>query len=133
MTSKTLADEINLDPLGRGYSGMTDSQAASSFNVADRIINKTSLSNTQILEAIDPAALLALTGEQSVRVWGILGMDSVDPFGNAANIFIDAFGAGTQTILDLQALRVKTITRAEELGLGYVSEQMVTVAINGGF
>ena len=130
--SKILKDEITLDPLAR-YSGLTDQQIADSLNTVDRVVNKTSLSNTEILEAIDSVALLLLTGDEAVRVWGILGMDSVDPFGNAAQVFIDAFGGGSQTITDLQALRVKTISRASELGLGIISAQMVNNAINGAF
>ena len=38
MTSKALADEINIDPLGRGYSGMTDQQIADSLNTVDRVV-----------------------------------------------------------------------------------------------
>lgn len=36
---QTLADELNDDPLGRGYSGMTDAQAAADINTKYRDVN----------------------------------------------------------------------------------------------
>ena len=36
---QTLADELNNDPLGRGYAGMTDAQAAADINTEYRDVN----------------------------------------------------------------------------------------------
>lgn len=99
------------------YNGMSDTDIIAALSLKNKPRNKTSLSGSQILEACDPEALMALTGDKSTRVWGILGMDSVDPFGNAAQVLIDAFDAGSATITALAALRVENVSIAEEIGI----------------
>lgn len=133
MSLKILSLEISNDPLSRGYAEMTDQQIVESLMIKNRSVNKTALKNTEILEAIETSALLALTGDQATRVWGVLGMDSVNPFGNAAKIFIDAFGNPSNTLNALASLRTETISRAKELGINSLSAQIVANAKAGKF
>lgn len=113
MNYKALKAEI----LKPAYNGMSDTEIIAALNTKDQTRNKTSLSGSQILEAIDTTALMALTGDKATRVWGILGMVSVDPFGNAAQVLINAFGAGSATITALAALRTESVSRAEIIGI----------------
>jgi len=124
-----LKNELDVDPLGIGYFSMSNIEVTDSMNDPVIQVNKSSLSAIELLESIEPAALLGLTGDVATRVWGILAMDFIDPFGIAADIFVDAFGAGSDTITELAALRVQTITRANQLGYpGHVREGHVEMA-----
>ncbi len=111
-----LVEELTNDPLALGYTPMSNLDVAISLNALTRSRNRDSISTTEILEAIDSSALMALTGAKATRVWGLLGMNSVDPFGVAAEVLIDAFGSGSTTITALAILRVEAISRAAELG-----------------
>lgn len=126
---QTLIDELTNDPLNIGYSGMSDFDVKESLNTKVYTKNKTSLTNIELLEAIESSALLALTGDKALRVWGVLGMQSIDPFGVSVSIFIDAFGAGSVTVNALKALRKESISRAQALGYpGVVREGHVQMA-----
>lgn len=126
---KILATEINDDPLILGYAVMSNTEVVTSMNAPTRSRNKSSISSQEVLEAIDPAALMLLSGDQATRVWGILGMPSFDPFGVAAEIMKDAFGAQSSTLAALASLRVESISRAQELGYqGLVKEGHVEQA-----
>jgi len=111
-----LSDEITSDPLGRGYSTMSDLEAANDLNTAYQEVNRTSMTRQEVLDEIEPAALAALSGDNATKVFGMLS-DTVNPFGNAAQVLIDAFGSGSQTIINLAAARKHTISRAQELGI----------------
>ena len=130
MTGITLLkSEIDSDPLSRGYSGMSNIQVADDINQKIRSRDKLSLDSSELLDSIESSALMALTGDKATRVWGVLSMNSVDPFGIAADVFIDAFGGGSNTIITLAALRIESISRAQELGYpGYVREGHVEMA-----
>lgn len=116
MAIAPLKDEIANDPAGLGYAGKTPQEIADLLNIKNVDRDKTSLAGTEILEACEESALLALSGEKATRVWGILGLPNVDPFGIAEKIFIDAFGRSSVTITNLAALRVEQISRAESVG-----------------
>lgn len=111
-----LVDELTNDPLALGYTAMTNLEIITSLNDETRSKDKAFISTSEILEAIEPTALVSLTNAKATRVWGVLGMNSVDPFGVTADVLIDAFGSGSVTILALGVLRVELISRAAELG-----------------
>jgi hypothetical protein len=122
-----LSDELLIDPEAIGYSGMTDEQVVTAINLVNREVDKTLMTRQEILENIEPAALATLTGDNATKVLGILS-DTVNPFGVAAQVFIDAFGAGSQTIINLAAARKHTLSRAQELGIPKVKTYNVTEA-----
>ena len=119
MNYQLLKTEINTDELARGYAGMTDQQVADSLNAVDRQRNRTSMSRQEIYENIDVTALSGLTAIQVAQL-NLAMSDSVDPFGNAAQVFINIFGGGSNTVSALAAARVETVSRAVEIGVGEV-------------
>jgi len=55
-----------------------------------------------------------------VLVWNLMHLGELNPFGVEAGLMVDVFGAGSDTITTLSTLRKEAISRATELGLGYV-------------
>jgi hypothetical protein len=100
---------------------MTDQQLIDSLNTADRPRNRTSMSRSEVMQAVEPSAYNALTGDDLVAFWGLLSVETVDPFGIGEDVMKKLFGAGSPTITALAAARVETISRAVEVGAGVVS------------
>ena len=124
-----LYNELTTDPLGRGYSGMTNAEKAADLNTEYRQRDITAMSATDIFQNVDDAEYAALTDTQRQAFWGMLGMGTLNPWGQEAAIFIQLFGGGSDTIIALQAARVEAISRGVELGLGEVTEGAVEHAI----
>lgn len=128
---KTLHDEIVNDPLSRGYSGMSNAQIATSLNTANRTRTATHLAGSVIYEQIVVSEYLALTAEQKAEVWDIIHLgENIDvrPGSKARTRFISLFGAGSGTINAIASVLNTSISRAEELGLGVISEGLVAEA-----
>jgi len=102
------------------YSEMTDEAAAADLNTAYRERNKNSLTATEVLNAVVPAEFNALSDTVQRRIWDVLHIGDINPFGVEATLFIAAFGAGSVTIANLAKIRKEKISRAVELGLGFV-------------
>lgn len=124
MDIDALFNEVDTDPLGRGYSGMTDQQVADDMNTVYRTQNRTAMSGSEIWEATDLTEYNALStlgdNNEQMRWIGFCGIDSHNPFGNSAQFVTDLFGGGSTTVTTLQDLRVDDVSRAVELGLGHV-------------
>jgi hypothetical protein len=90
--------------------------AAEELNALNRERGKAFLSGSEVLNAIDKVEFLAKTDAQQQRVWNLLHLGTLDPFGLEADLLLDIFGGGSATITALAALRVVAISRAEELG-----------------
>ena len=123
-----LSDELLNDPLGRGYSTMIDLEAVASLNAVDRNVNKISMTGSEILSQAEPLEYNVLTAEKKAQWLALCGVDSIDPFGSAVQVVIDIWGGGSATIINLQASRVETMSRAQELGLPKVKTYHVTEA-----
>ncbi len=121
MDIAALAAELTTDSLGRGYSGMDDAEAAADLNTVYRTRNKTSMTGSEILQAIDKTEYLALTDTNKDRVWQIMHLGTVNPFGVEKDFIVGIFGAGSDTITALQAARTDDVSRAVEIGLGTVA------------
>jgi len=128
MDYAVLNNELTVDPLSRGYSGMTDAEAATDLNTEYRDRNVTSMSATDIFQNVDETEYAALTDAQRQAFWGMMGMGTLNPWGQEAAIFTDLFGGISATITALAAARVETVSRAVELGLGIVTEGDVAKA-----
>jgi hypothetical protein len=122
MSIQILNEELTNDPLGRGYSGMNDAEAAADLNTVYRTQNVESMEATVIANVIDKTQWDGLSDTDKDIIWNLLHMGTLNPWGIEADIFVDVFGAGSATITALAALRVEDISRAAELGLGEVSE-----------
>jgi len=124
MNYQILHDELVGDPLGRGYSAMTDAEVAVDLNTIYRTYTRTHLSSAEIYEAISALEFQALSDAQKVYVRDILGLGEgidVQPGGQARAVMIQIFGAGSTTISNLAAVLQESISRAAELGLGVVT------------
>ena len=130
MNIKKLKEEIITDPLipKRGYAAMTDAEIAVDMNTVYRQSNKTSMAGTEILNVIDKSEFNALTTAKRQSFWNILHLGNINPFGIEADLLVDIFGGGSITISNLQGLRKKNISRADELGIGKVREGHVLEA-----
>jgi hypothetical protein len=122
MDIERLRIEITTDPLARGYSGMTNLQVADNMNVVDRTTNKTTMTGTEVMNAINKTEFNALTAANRQMVWNIIHMGNINPYGIEADLFIDMFGGGSTTITTLAALRKNDVSRGQELGIGNVRE-----------
>lgn len=130
-----LKAELNTDPLARGYAGMTDDAAADSLNTADRARDRSALSGDELFNAAAAQELAALaTGSNAQKqafemFLSLCARDSIDPFGSAnVRLVQEIFGAGSSTVPALAALRVETVSRAEELNIGEVTPPIVAHA-----
>ena len=123
-----LKAEITDDPLGRGYSEMTDAEIATSLNTVNREVNKTLMTASEVLNAIDITEWNALTDAAQQKIWDVLHIGEINPFGIEATIFVAVFGGGSATITALAAVRKTIVSRATELGLGITYTAHVTQA-----
>lgn len=125
-----LKTELTADPLARGYSGMTDLQAATSLNTVYRTVNRPQLTSAELLDALDEAEYDALTTAQKGKLNVLLGMGAmnVEPGKVARGWLLSMFGVGTATRTALVAAVVRTVSRAEELGLPVINAGMVQKA-----
>ena len=120
MNYAVLHDELTLDPLARGYAGMTDAEAATDLNTEYRQVHVESMSGSEVAQNIVPAEYAALTDTKKTQTLALFGWSSLNPWGKEADVMIGIFGVGSQTIANLQTTRLKMISRAVELGLGFV-------------
>lgn len=113
-----LKDEIDNDPLGRGYAGMSDQEVSDDMNTEYREISVKSILSENVVAALVPSEVNALTVIQQRNLWGIIGAGSVRPDDpEVKSYFADLFGAGTITRANLLALAKLTVSRAVELGI----------------
>lgn len=129
-----LWNEINTDPLTRGYSGMTDLQVADDLNTVYRTVDRATMTGSEVYNSVDQTEWTALTDAQRDEIWDIIHMNVLNPFGREADRFVAIFGAGSTTVTTLAGLRVDDVSRANELGFGEVYEGHVTKAraLGGG-
>jgi len=133
MNLKILYDELINDPLVRGYTGMTNEQAATSLNTANRSIHKISMSGSEVLQNVLNTEYNSLTVDKRNDFWGLLGIGTLDPWGKEADVMVNVFGAGSATIIALNGARSIIVSRGVELGLGNVQPGDVQCArVSGG-
>ena len=126
-----LWNEGRTDPLGRGYSGMTDREIAIDLNTVYRTRMRETLSSAEVYEAIEISEFQALGDVQKVYVRDILGLGDGIRVGSgtkARQMLINIFGAGSDTIAALADILSQNISRATELGLPRVYPHHVTLA-----
>lgn len=111
-----LKDEIDNDPLGRGYAGMSDQEISDDMNTKYREVSVMSIPSEEIVAALVPLDILSLTDAQLRNLWGVIGAGSVKPDDDdVKNFFAGLFGSGTTTRANLLALAKQTVSRAAEL------------------
>jgi len=133
MNYTTLHDELVNDQLARGYAGMTDAQAATSLNTANRATTRTIIPAREIIGATVPSEWASLSAAEKQRYQTITGAGEVDASQqNVRDAFLAMFAGGTATRTALAALQNgPNITRAAELGLPTVGAHHVAAARAG--
>lgn len=121
----TLKAEITIDPLVRGYAGMTDQQVADSLNTVNRTRERPTLTAAVLYNAMDSAELNALDAAKQARVDRILSLGGdinlTDGAKARAELLAVFSGAGgTNTRPAIGAAVTEDISRATEIGLGHV-------------
>lgn len=123
-----LKNELTNDPLARGYSEMSDEQAAISLNTLDRNPNRTDLTGGMLAASIVRSELSALTNPDQNYVRSLLPVASM-PLTNTLKAELNnIFPSGTQTRANVINLLKRPGSRAEELDLGFVTPSNVADA-----
>lgn len=94
--------------------------AAVQINEVNRTKDRTSMSGSEVLNAIDTAEYNLLAPEDKDRVWQVIHLGTINPFGVEETLMKSIFGSGSTTIATLANLRKDDVSRAVELGLGKV-------------
>ena len=133
MSSKyhTIRDELLAGHPGTGAYNADDALAADQLNVVNRTRTRDELSASEIFEAIEIAEYKALASNEKGAVDKVLGLgDSIQigPSSKARAFLLDAFDAGSTTRANLVSLVVEDISRADEIGVGFVKPSHVTYA-----
>jgi hypothetical protein len=130
-----LKSEIDTDPLTRGYSGMTDQQVADDMNTVYRTRNRDSMTGDEIFQATDPTEYNGLdtgsgnTADNQGHWLAFCGRTEIDPFATAnVQLVQSIFGGGSTTVSNLQTARLENVSRADELGLGFIRSGYVEYA-----
>ncbi len=95
--------------------------AAGELNAVNRTLNRPTMTGSEVFNSVVKSEFNALSDTDQRRVWDILHLNQLNPFGLEADLFLDLFSAGSATIIALQALRKDAVSRAVELGLGFVN------------
>lgn len=121
MNLQALKQELILDPLGRGYSSLSDEAAAATFSILDRSVNRDALDGGLLVSCIVRAEFSALTAGDKDYLHLIAATATPIPLTAGFKAEVGAvFGAGTATRANLLAAVKRAGNRAEELNLGRV-------------
>lgn len=125
-----LKTELTTDPLLRGYAAMTNAQAATSLNTANRLVERSIVSAALVDGAVTLADWTALnTANKQLYQTMISGGEIDMRSANNRSKLIAMFGAATTSRANLIALQNESnITRAAELGLPFIGEHHVAEA-----
>ncbi len=122
----TLKNELTNDPLTRGYAGMDDAAAAADLNTEYRTRDRSRITGADLLDATVQAEYAALAAAERGTWDAMLQMQEINLADtNTRQMIGGVFGGGTTTRANLVALQDETISRAVELGLGYVAQGSV--------
>ncbi len=116
-----LQSELVSDPETIGYTGDNAGDAVL-LNTVDRPRNRASMTGKEIKDAMDTADWDSRTDAQKQVILSLVTRDDLDPFGIDQHILQEAMsGAVGTTIATLAAARVETISRIQELEIGFGS------------
>ena len=115
---QALKTELTTDPLGIGYAGMTNAQAAAALINTTRQIERDYISNTELYEAVVDSEFTALAGAAQTRVRDLYNLDQIPAKtgSRARAVLLALFGAGTQTRTKLANLARIDIRRCDDIG-----------------
>ncbi len=121
MSLADLQNELTVDPLIRGYAEMTNQEIATDLKTKSRSRNRTSMTGSEVLNAIDAGEWAVISDTDKQVVWDVVHVGTINPFGIEQILMVSVFGEGSDTIVALAAARTEAISRVVELGLGKFS------------
>ena len=128
-----LKNEILTDPKSLGYAGKDIWQIAELLNtigLSNGTINRGVIPSYEVINATVPSEWAACTAQEKQRYQIITGAGQIDSANaNVRATFQAMFAAGTQTRTNLTALLIKSCSRAEALGLGFVNNEDIIAAL----
>ncbi len=123
-----LRDELLNDPLIRGYSTMSDREAADDLKTEYRTRNRAFMTGDEVYRETDNTEFEALTNHKQNLWMAFCGRSDISTSAPANKNFVKTiYGASGVTTGNLNTARVETISRAVELGIR-VGEGLVEVA-----
>ena len=126
---ETLAAELLAGHPDTGAYDANIHTAANQLNAVNRTRNKAFLPGAEIFNNTDDAEFAALTTAQKNAWVQLCQIDEVNTqSGIAKNLEASTFGPGTTTRQNLVDLRSEDISRAEELGIGFIQPGEVEYA-----
>lgn len=118
MKTFELSLELTNDPLGRGYAAMTNQEAADDLNTLYRNQATDNVTGAQIFNATDDTEYAVLTETQKSAWDRLCAINEIDVSNGVAKAReAELFGPGTQTRINLLALKYIAISRAQELDI----------------
>ena len=128
MNLPALKTEVTTDPLARGYSGMNDEQIADSLNTPTRTADRETLTGGLVMASIVRTELNALAANDKTYVQAVVNAGEMPITPQLKTELSAVFPAGSGTRANIVALLKRTGSRAEELGIGYVTPSNVADA-----
>ncbi len=110
------------------YEALSDTEVADLGNTVEQTRPRTSITSTEVFNAIVVADFLSLADGERRTVMSIMGFGEINPFGREADVFISIFGASSGTITALATLRQEAVSLFEKLGIGFVIPRNVADA-----
>ncbi len=103
--------------------------AADQINLVNRTLTRDTVLGSEILNATDTDEFTALTAGDKGRWLALCGVDEVNTSsGVAKSLEAELFGPGSATRTNLMVLRDSQVSRAEEIGVGFVWPGEITQA-----
>lgn len=129
MDIQILVDELTIDPLTRGYSGMSDEEVVADMNDLYCTRQRTNVAGYEILAVTDDDEWDLLTEAEKTQWLSLCAIAVVD-IGSGAAMAMEAalFGPGTVTRTSLVALKTEDISRGTEIGWGLVKVGHIEMA-----
>jgi hypothetical protein len=125
------AELLGTEPGSLGYTGLSDQAAADKLNATNtgRTLPRAVIPTWEMREAIVQSEYAAATAANRQWLDMILAGENVTAApGNIRTGLLAIFAAGSTTRANLAALQTRTVSRAEELGLGVVAPGDVELA-----
>lgn len=98
-----------------------DAVAAGQLHAVNCERDRTSMTGSEVLNAVDDDEWMALSDADKRTVWDIVHLAMVNPHGVEARLMLSVFDAAeSPTIAALLVARKESVSRATEIGLGHV-------------
>jgi len=122
--SKYTKIKAELDGNAAIYSGMTDAEVVAELNAVDKTRVRQNIAGSELFGYTDFTEYSALSDTQKQQWLGLCAIDSVSK--DAVPIIKSLFLNGSVTWGAI--VKTETVSRVEELGLGRVAENDITIS-----